>query len=784
MRTPKTPIKFHVLTLLFSALTSIGSLSAQEMVTAQDGELGRTISYNVSSFTDVRDKTMEDIMVKMPGITVNTDGGVSFSYNNIGVNKVYIDGVDMLEGQYEMVINMKPEDVERVEIIENHEPIKVMRGAQYSQDAAINIVLNDSARSNWGGTAKVGMGGSPYLYNGDVYAINVGGNLQTVALFKTDNTGLNLGSGSSALEGWGEYNISDMLDVEPAMAPLDDSRTRFNNSTLMSLTNTLKLSNDYQLNTNFSFLSDKLEAESSEDKIYYLNNGNSVTDLYSEMAQSTKRDLSANITLLANTNKFYLKNTLLMAIRWYNIEKDIMGTYPNRQEVEMKPFVIKDDFEFNKSYDKSILSLSFSHAMMQKPQELLIKKENEDIIQDIAARAIYYDARASYKVMLNKFTLTMMGGGAINMRDMDTQGTYIAEAGTLDNDSRFAYSKLYSNPAASYITDKLQVHLEFPINYYHYWFTDHMNSDLSSSKNRLYFAGTFNVNYEITPRTSIILSGRSRKGMVDKEKFYSGTILKNYRNISRGALSYLEDDPKSISASVSYKLSERSLFISGSISRDWNKSAYLNIMEFTPNYIISGYRENPHTEDENSLYLNGSINKGIKALRGKIGLDIEYYKTDAVMVRNDNVMPFTSRNIGLSPNINGRLSSWCNMIYNICFYRSSMKLRGSEEDTSNSNEYTQSLEMIFSPTKKFNFSLLGEHYYTEISKDLAKHLVLADFKAEYTLSDKWQLIGSVTNILNQKTYNYTLVDSSDFSKTFSSYRIRPRNVLLSIYYKF
>ncbi|MBR6831597.1 MAG: Plug domain-containing protein [Tidjanibacter sp.] len=132
------------------------------MVTAQDGELGRTISYNVSSFTDVRDKTMEDIMVKMPGITVNTDGGVSFSYNNIGVNKVYIDGVDMLEGQYEMVINMKPEDVERVEIIENHEPIKVMRGAQYSQDAAINIVLNDSARSNWGGTAKVGMGGSSY----------------------------------------------------------------------------------------------------------------------------------------------------------------------------------------------------------------------------------------------------------------------------------------------------------------------------------------------------------------------------------------------------------------------------------------------------------------------------------------------------------------------------------------------------------------------------------------------------------------------------------------------
>ncbi|MBP3332165.1 MAG: hypothetical protein J6K90_06335 [Tidjanibacter sp.] len=41
------------------------------MVTAQDGELGRTISYNVSSFTDVRDKTMEDIMEFTPNYIIS-----------------------------------------------------------------------------------------------------------------------------------------------------------------------------------------------------------------------------------------------------------------------------------------------------------------------------------------------------------------------------------------------------------------------------------------------------------------------------------------------------------------------------------------------------------------------------------------------------------------------------------------------------------------------------------------------------------------------------------------
>ncbi len=105
-------------------------------------------------------------------------------------------------------------------------------------------------------------------------------------------------------------------------------------------------------------------------------------------------------------------------------------------------------------------------------------------------------------------------------------------------------------------------------------------------------------------------------------------------------------------------------------------------------------------------------------------------------------------------------------------------------DTTHSKGYTQTLETIFTPWEKFNFSFLGEHYYTEFTDDAAKHLVLVDFKAEYILSDDWILQASATNILDQDTYNYTLVDSDTFSRSYTSYAIRPRNVLLSIFHKF
>ena len=58
-----------------------------------------------------------------------------------------------------------------------------------------------------------------------------------------------------------------------------------------------------------------------------------------------------------------------------------------------------------------------------------------------------------------------------------------------------------------------------------------------------------------------------------------------------------------------------------------------------------------------------------------------------------------------------------------------------------------------------------------------------DYCEEYT-SFTFKLYINGKDILNQETYNYTLVDSDTFSKSYTSYMIRPRNVLLSVFHKF
>ncbi|MBQ6577123.1 MAG: TonB-dependent receptor plug domain-containing protein, partial [Bacteroidales bacterium] len=163
MKSKKAVIAFIALSLL-----SVVSY-AQNMVTSKEQQgLEKSIRYDVSKFTDTRDRKLEDVMKKMPGISVESWGGNSgYTYNGMGVEKIYVNGLDILGDDNSPVNNMKPEDVEFIEIIENHVTEKVMKGLQYSNSAAINVILKESAHTGWTGAVKAGAGVKPWLYNTD-----------------------------------------------------------------------------------------------------------------------------------------------------------------------------------------------------------------------------------------------------------------------------------------------------------------------------------------------------------------------------------------------------------------------------------------------------------------------------------------------------------------------------------------------------------------------------------------------------------------------------------------
>lgn len=119
-----------------------------------------TLVYFVSQYAKAQDNSIVDVLRRLPGIEVEEDGQIK--YNGEPINKFYIDGSDFMGGRYGLATeNISPSDVARVEVLENHQPIQVLKGLEFSQQAGLNIKLRDDAKRKWAWILNGGIGVSP-----------------------------------------------------------------------------------------------------------------------------------------------------------------------------------------------------------------------------------------------------------------------------------------------------------------------------------------------------------------------------------------------------------------------------------------------------------------------------------------------------------------------------------------------------------------------------------------------------------------------------------------------
>ena len=85
---------------------------------------GDTLSYRLSSFAGKGDYTLRDAMKRLPGIEVTSSG--SIKYLGKDISNFYIEGMDLLGGQYNVATNNIPADyVTSVQVLNNHKDAKM-----------------------------------------------------------------------------------------------------------------------------------------------------------------------------------------------------------------------------------------------------------------------------------------------------------------------------------------------------------------------------------------------------------------------------------------------------------------------------------------------------------------------------------------------------------------------------------------------------------------------------------------------------------------------------------
>lgn len=743
---------------------------------------GDTVSYNVSRFTEAQDRSIADVLRKMPGIEVAKSGEIR--YNGQPINNFYIEGLDMLDGRYgQATNNIAPQDVASVEVMENHQPIKALKDIVFSDRAAINLRLKPHAKARWTGTLRGGAGWSPALWNGALFAMRIGARGQSMVNLKTDNTGQNPSAETERLSvedilngGANDYNPAAHLSVGTSSAPLDDTRTRFNRSHMASLNNLRKLSEDYQLSSSLTWGYDRLASDRAARQSWYLADGTRV-DTEQESAASCRQQLSARIALKANTERFYMLEKLEASLAWNDLRAVLSGSYPNRQRAEAPAYGIENDLKYIRRTGTRSLTVTSYLKYLTRPQSLDVVRETGSQRQTIADRAFYMNHNAAFGTQAGQFAFAFKGGVSALFRGLVTDLTGTGLGTGTANDLSAGDAGIYLQPGITYRSQRLRLTLDLPAGYRRYGLHDRIDgsrnpADIFTWKPR------FAVKWSPTGHLSLSASGTVGRDAADDSRTGNGAVLRNYRSVLCGVNEYRQALQRSLSAGIAYKNPIGGFFASLLAVRSWNDLPFLPAQRFDGDYIVNYCVRSSNRV--RSWYLSGDVSQNIDALNGQAGLNVGYNLSGTELLLEEVPASYENSTLTVAPRFNFRFAAWVNTEYRLEYRYTTLSIRGREPN--GRHDFNQRLTVNLVPSKKWVIQFTAEHYYSQLSADRSKHLLLADASLRWKINGKWEATATAANLFGREEYAYTTFDG--VSSGSYRYAIRPRNILLGASWKF
>ncbi len=133
-----------------------------------------TISFNIKAIKDGTERTAEDLIKKMPGLSINENGKISYNGNNIG--QVLIDGNEFFGGNHKMATqNISADMLEGIDLWQNYTTINGNRSS------ALNLKLKDKYKGKISGNIEGNYGlNDNYLGHANLFKFNKIGNLALI----------------------------------------------------------------------------------------------------------------------------------------------------------------------------------------------------------------------------------------------------------------------------------------------------------------------------------------------------------------------------------------------------------------------------------------------------------------------------------------------------------------------------------------------------------------------------------------------------------------------------
>lgn len=742
---------------------------------------GDTINYNVGSFLSQTDQSIADVLKKMPGITVSDAGQVS--YQGKPIKNFYIEGLDLMKGHYGIATNnIDPNNIATVQVLENHQDIKALKGLRPEEQASINLRLKEGVKGVFNLITTIGGGYCDEgLWNNSAIATYFRRNSQFLATYKGNNTGEDLSQELYSFDN--DYSrTSNISTISMPSAPSIDKRFYyFNRSHNATFNNVYRVGKSGEFGINAAYLNDRDTRQSHSVTTNYLPDGevNTVDEMMSGTARMQKA--YGDLTYMNNGDENYLKEQL--KFDWSTTDADsriVAGGDNVSQFGKTDTYRLLNKFHMThrNSSDRgfeisSLVNLEKRpHSLSVSPNLFPDNIPGDMLYQHVDFRNISTENSAGLLSVFKLGNFTLHPSAIVNYHHNSLESRLDAT----NNDLTLDYLDAGVGAEVMFSTRKIHASLYLPMKYRLFRLNNRLDGHITD-KSRFRVEPSLNFTYKFNSSHNIKASAMLNYMTPSIETLYSGHILTSYRQLSAYDVAGLyEGMNQHYSLGYDFKNILSMSFAGAEVS--WNRQSPEVLYGSYYDGIVQRTISRRTSENEDMISTKIHASQGFDWRRLKIGASVTYSYYDSPLLVQDEVLRYTGKNIGVNADISLTPFKWLGISYQGNYSQSATQQKGYDRFPW-LRTVTNKASLDFTIPGGVTLTTSLYHYYNNFN-DGDKSFLLLNAEAKYTIK-RFSFTLSCDNLLNRKSYIYS--DLSALTESKAIYNIRPRSVLLKIRFR-
>lgn len=760
-----------------------------------------TLTYDVDGFSNQNDRVISDVIKKLPGIEVLDNGMIL--YQGRGIQKFYIDGMDLLEGRYNLANENLPVDaVESIQILENHQPLRVLDSLVFSDRASLNLKLK--RKNVWIGTVSGGLGASPLLYEGNFSPMTFREDLQMLFNLQSNISGKDI---SKELKVLTMEELQEKVAFQASFNPwfgipslwtpsIKQERFLFNQSQMVSANVLKRKQGGTDFRTNISYLHDTRRQQGNISTSYFLAN-DTIQINESHQNRLLNRELDAELSWIKNVKKSYLKNQFNLNF----LNNNEIGTSRFKevnwsQNANLPLISISNKFHTLKSIGKQLFNIKSDIAYRQAQQNFRVSPGSfesqlndnanyERLMQGIDYQSFY----ANHSIGITKGLFKKMSyiGNVGLLYELEGMKSSVITAigdnelvapESFSNDAIFRQLRSYLNSQINFKHDDLVMQFKFPLSFVNINVSDVLQNQ-ESRANRFIVEPELFMKYFLSGKwnTTLRLSRKNDfKGIND---IHYGFILRDFRTFQQKSTSVPEVLSHTLNYGVNYRNPMNSIYASLNYSYvDTRFNTIMNSEVMTSGEVI--YRTVDMNNRGVSHLTNLKISKYLPLIRTNMTISGNHQQRKIEQVINSVLSEVQYEIIGSGAELQVNPAKIANFSYkaNLNFISSKV----GEVNTGGIRQFNHVANMNMFLTENHTATIRWEQYDNRLSgnRDLTGFV---DFIYQYKIKNsRWDISLHAQNILNNNIFGTFTADSFFIQQQI--FQLRPRQAMFFLNFSF